>query len=444
MASPAAVKWTAASVPDAPIANPVADNPGEFDASPLTELSEAAADPVTRPEEPIASSADVPEQTAVSAAIDVQPTISAAPDAHEQITPPSAAAVPASTATTSLNALAELVVATRTLRTRSVPVASNTTKAGIPASTNATERSDEYGAASVLRSQVGTDEQALVAIGAANDSKMDVDSANESSEAGGTNRPHPTKEDFMFWKGVAMQSLDSTESLNSDFNWLEYPQTWKPKKGVIKNDVKERLELFGQRVGLIVNAMAAESEISQSKAWAYTNILRKETRVMTDYNLYKAWRASKLRDENGGKSSKYFNCSLSICIHVFTAGDMGQINQFITAEWNAMSNEAKQVAVTTAKAELDEEQKDATEQELATPMKRDKYLKNYVDDLTSAVRVFLNISRFILIVTYRPVFKRHVQVSKRLASPCFRSREICPPLTEFSRPVHLALKLGRR
>jgi hypothetical protein len=271
--------------------------------SPLSELSEeSVTSPVPGPEEPITSStADAPEETTTSL-ITSAPAVSAA--------------------ATSLNPLAESSVVTHTLPMPSAPVPSNAGAEAVPISTNLTEhpgdRSNEHEGALVLRNQVEPDNEVTVVRGAHN-SAMDIDSA-QGSDTGVINLPQPTDEDFKLWQGIALQSLDSTESLNSEFNWLEYPQGWTTKRGAPKKEAKERLELFGQRVGLMVNALAAHYEIGQSTAWGYTNILRKEVRNVTDYNLYKSWRAAQIRDENGGKAGKCYNCSVSNCLHVFYSG----------------------------------------------------------------------------------------------------------------------------
>jgi predicted metal-dependent hydrolase len=144
-----------------------------------------------------------------------------------------------------------------------------------------------------------------MATGAADDSLMDLDNPQDGPEIGVTKRPQPTEDDFGQWSGLALQFLDSSRVLSANLDWLEYQPNWPVKRGAPKKEAKDRLELFGQQVGLIVNALAAHYEISQSVAWGYTNILRKEGRDQTDYNVYKAWRAMQLRDKNGGKAGKH-------------------------------------------------------------------------------------------------------------------------------------------
>jgi hypothetical protein len=270
----ATIVIAATNPPEAPTASLVADVPETPTASLLTDAPEAPTTSLVADAhpEPIASSTTTHEEPAPPSGTDVPPAL-----------PP-----PPSAVVTALDALAQLSAATLTLSTASAPVTLSAQTALVPAEADREQENN----------------QASMAVAAAHDSPMDVDNAQGGLETDPVMRSQPTLADFELWKGLAMQSLDSTASLDNDFNWLEYRQSWTPKRGAPTKEVRDRLELFGQRVALMVNALAEQYGLSQSVAWGYTNLLRKEVRALSDYNIYKAWRASKLRGENGGKSSK--------------------------------------------------------------------------------------------------------------------------------------------
>jgi hypothetical protein len=131
--------------------------------------------------------------------------------------------------------------------------------------------------------------------------------------------------------------------------------------------------------------LAAHYEISQSTAWEHMDLLHKEVCSLSDYNIYKAWRASQLHHANGGKSSKCCNSSAYNHIHFCAVCDLNQTNQLLNDKWTNMLDELKLTAVAAAKAELDCEQGDSVDYELASSGKHLKYLKGYADELANAV-----------------------------------------------------------
>jgi hypothetical protein len=446
---PAAAPTTVTPVTDAhegQITSPVTGSPEEPAAIPITNTHDVRiASPANdTPEKPAAAPVnDAPEGPATASVTDapqdriVSPTTDA----------PVINANPPPDATTSRDALAEHSAATGTLPAASAPVASNPNTVIIPPSAeHHSDGANQHEGTLVIYNQAEPDHQqetdeVLKIVAPPDDPLMEIDTP-VGSETPVVLRSQPTDEDFAMWRGQAMQSLDSTENLNSDFNWLEYRQCWPTKKGAPKREARTRLELFGQQVGLLVNALAAHYEISQSTAWGYTNLLRKEVRGLSDYNIYKAWRASQIRDGNGGKSGKCVVSSASNHTHFFAAGDLTQTSQLLNAEWNSLSDEAKRTAVATAKAELDREQGDSVDQELAGSGKRLKYLKSYAEELADAVRVLISVSSFILTVTNRLPFKRSARVLKLLASLCFRSRGLCLVFPNLLHPLQGIRMLG--